>query len=220
LLSREPTLTYSQAISRVLKNVDPVQALSTLVASGGRLDVYRALTAGMASVGSVTIDGGTPQRSTVRSVTVTFNGPLMFAGLPSDAFQLTRTGLGATGNVTLAVDLTGSTTIQTIAKLTFSGPLTGGVSSLIDGNYTLSVFSAQVQGGLQGGDNVSDLFRLFGDVNGDKTVNLADLTAFRNAFGATTTDANYQPFLDFNGDGVVNLTDLTQFRNRFGVILP
>jgi hypothetical protein len=57
-------------------------------------------------------------------------------------------------------------------------------------------------------------------VNGDKTVNITDLTAFRNAFGATTTDANFQPFLDFNGDGVINLTDLTQFRNRFGVILP
>jgi len=68
--------------------------------------------------------------------------------------------------------------------------------------------------------SVSSLFRLFGDVNGDRTVNITDLTAFRNAFGATTTDANYQPFLDFNGDGVINLTDLTQFRKRFGIILP
>jgi hypothetical protein len=51
-------------------------------------------------------------------------------------------------------------------------------------------------------------------------VNITDLTAFRNAFGATTADANYQPFLDFNGDGVINLTDLTQFRNRIGIILP
>jgi hypothetical protein len=74
--------------------------------------------------------------------------------------------------------------------------------------------------GSPGGDFTLDLFRLFGDVNGDKTVNVTDLTAFRNAFGATTTDANYQPFLDFNGDGVINLTDLTQFRTRFGVILP
>jgi hypothetical protein len=143
-----------------------------------------------------------------------------FAGLSSDAFQLTRTGLGATGNVTLAVDLSGSTATQTVAKLTFSGPLTEGASSLIDGHYTLTVLSGQIQGGLQGGDSVSNLHRLFGDVNGDKTVNITDLTAFRNDFGATTTDANYQPFLDFNGDGVINITDLTQFRNRFRVILP
>ena len=51
-------------------------------------------------------------------------------------------------------------------------------------------------------------------------MNITDLTAFRNAFGATTSDPNYRPFLDLNGDGVINLTDLTQFRNRFGVILP
>jgi hypothetical protein len=61
---------------------------------------------------------------------------------------------------------------------------------------------------------------LFGDFNGDRAVNITDLTAFRNAFGATTTDVNYQPFLDFNNDGVINITDLIQFRNRFDVILP
>jgi hypothetical protein len=141
-------------------------------------------------------------------------------GLASDAFQLTRTDLGATGNVTLAADLSGSTATQTVARLTFSGALTEGANSLIDGNYTLTVFGAQVLGGLQGGDSVTSLFRLFGDVNGDKTVNITDLTAFRNAFGATTTDPNYSAFLDFNGDGVINITDLTQFRNRFGFILP
>jgi hypothetical protein len=74
--------------------------------------------------------------------------------------------------------------------------------------------------GTAGGDFTLDLHRLYGDVNGDKTVNVTDLTAFRNGFGATTADENYQPFLGFNGDGVINLTDLTQFRSRFGVILP
>jgi hypothetical protein len=70
------------------------------------------------------------------------------------------------------------------------------------------------------GENVTSLFRLFGDINGDRTVNITELTAFRNAFGATTTDANYSPFLDLNADGVINLTELAQFRNRFGIILP
>jgi hypothetical protein len=78
----------------------------------------------------------------------------------------------------------------------------------------------RVNGGVLGGDDVSSLFRLFGDVNGDKAVNGLDLTAFRNAFGSVSTDANYCAFLDFNGDGAINGTDLTQFRNRFGVILP
>jgi Dockerin type I domain len=104
--------------------------------------------------------------------------------------------------------------------LTFSGALSEGANSLIDGDYTLTVFSAQVQGGLQSGDSVTGLFRLFGDVNGDKAVDGFDLTAFRNAFGSVQGNASYVPFLDFNGDGAIDGADLTQFRNRFGVILP
>jgi hypothetical protein len=149
---------------------------------------------------------------------VTFNGQ------PQNAFQLTRTGPGTpNGNVVLGVDLTGSTAAQTVAKITFSGSLTEGSAttpSLVDGNYALTVFSSGISVGLSGGDKTSSLFRLFGDVNGDKTVNITDLTAFRNAFGTISTDTSFLPFLDFNGDGVINLTDLTQFRSRFGVILP
>ncbi|HTK73956.1 MAG TPA: dockerin type I domain-containing protein [Gemmataceae bacterium] len=122
--------------------------------------------------------------------------------------------------MTLTVDLSGSTATQTVARLTFSGPLTEGPNSLIDGNYTLTILNSQVNGGVLGGDDVSSLFRLFGDVNGDRAVNGLDLTAFRNAFGATSADAGYVSFLDFNGDGAINGTDLAQFRSRFGVILP
>jgi len=125
--------------------------------------------------------------------------------------------------VTLAVDLSGSTPTQTIARLTFSGPLTEGSAtapSLIDGNYSLKVFSSQVNGGLLGGDSASSLFRLYGDENGDKSVNGLDLSEFRKAFGSTSADAAYVSSLDFNSDGVINGTDLAQFRSRFGVILP
>src|SRR5262249_54962015 len=90
----------------------------------------------------------------------------------------------------------------------------------IDGNYTLTIFSGQTVGGIQGGDKVTSLFRLFGDVNGDKAVNALDLGALRNAFGTASTDANYVSFLDFNGDGAINGADLAEFRNRFGVMLP
>jgi parallel beta-helix repeat protein len=189
----------------------------------GAIEVQSA----QASVQSSTVNAGQinmVQRSMVTNVTVTFDRVVSFTGPATNAFQLTRTGPGTpTGNVGLTVDVTGSTPTQTIAKLTFSGPLTEGSptnASLIDGNYTLTVFSAGITGGLTGGDQSSTLFRLFGDVNGDKAVNGLDLTAFRNAFGSVSTDANYLSFLDFNGDGAINGTDLTQFRNRFGVILP
>src|SRR5262249_50189075 len=123
------------------------------------------------TVRSVVVNAGQAnlvQRSMVTSLTVTFSAPVTFAGRPTAAFQLTRTGPdGPSGNVTLAVDLSGSTATQTIARLTFSGPLTEVANSLVDGNYTLTVFSGQVSGGLFGGDNVSTLFRLYGDMKGD-----------------------------------------------------
>ena len=157
----------------------------------------------------------------VTSLTVTFSGQVTFTGPAVAAFQLARTGPGSTlGNVTLTVDLSGSTAAQTIALLTFSGPLTEGANALIDGNYTLTILSSQVNGGLLGGDSVTSFFRLFGDVNGDRSVDGLDLFGFRIAFGAVSTDAHYLSFLDFNGDGAINGADLTQFRKRFGTSLP
>jgi hypothetical protein len=180
-----------------------------------------------ATVTGVAVNAGqanTTQRSIVTNVTVTFNTLVIFNGPATNAFQLARTGPnGNTGNVVLAVDTSGSTATQTVAKLTFSGPLTEGSAttpSLIDGNYTLTVLSSGISVGLSGGDNTTGLFRLFGDVNGDKAVNGLDLTAFRGAFGSVLGNASYIPFLDFNGDGSIDGADLTQFRNRFGVILP
>ncbi|HTK76010.1 MAG TPA: choice-of-anchor Q domain-containing protein [Gemmataceae bacterium] len=181
-----------------------------------------------ASVQSATVNAGqanTTQRSQVTSITVTFSTTVTFNGPPqTNAFQLTRTGPGTpNGNVTLAVDLTGSTATQTVAKLTFSGALTEGSAttpSLIDGNYTLTVLSSGISVGLTGGNFTTNLSRLFGDIDGNKTVNGTDLNAFRAAFGTASTDANYVSFLDFDGNGAINGTDLTAFRNRFGVILP
>jgi Hypothetical glycosyl hydrolase family 15/Dockerin type I domain len=194
------------------------QNVSSLTLAGASAAIF--LNPIPATVANVAIDAGTAQRSMVRSVTVSFDRVVNLGSTPAAAFQLTRTGPGQTGNVTLAVDLTGSTATQTIARLTFTGALTEGPKSLVDGNYTLTVFGAQVQGGLQGGDSTTSLYRLYGDLNGDKTINLVDLTAFRNAFGTGVVDDAFVPFLDFNGDGAINITDLTQFRNRFGVILP
>ena len=111
------------------------------------------------------------------------------------AFQLRQAG--SSTNVGVNVDLTGSTATQTVAKLTFSGPFTEGTGSLIDGRYTLTVLSDQIQGGLAAGDNVSKLHRLYGDVSakwseGHDAVYVARLeesedrllTAFENAAAA------------------------------------
>jgi len=61
----------------------------------------------------------------------------------------------------------------------------------------------------------NQLFRLFGDATGDRTVNAADLTLFRNVFGALTTDITF----DFDLSQVINATDLTAFRTNFGAVI-
>jgi hypothetical protein len=160
----------------------------------------------------------------VTNLTVMFNE---IVSLASGAFVLTANSGGAAIGLAQAVQVVNG---QTVVTLTFTGPgIVGG--SLADGRYTLRVVGSQVTDSLgtaldgdgdgqPGGDNLTALFRLFGDVNGDGALNGLDLTAFRSAFGTVSSGASYVPYLDFNGDGAIDGADLTQFRNRFGVILP
>ena len=46
-----------------------------------------------------------------------------------------------------------------------------------------------------------------GDVNGDNTINLADLMAIAAAWRSTPGSSNWNPNADLNGDGAVNLSD-------------
>jgi hypothetical protein len=64
------------------------------------------------------------------------------------------------------------------------------------------------------------LFRFFGDVNDEQTVNSLDLGFFRIALGTSAGDPNFLSFFDFDGDGTINGFDLSQFRARFRTTLP
>jgi len=181
---------------------------------------FRTGAASIPAVQAITVDAGTIQRSMVRNLTITFDGPVTFVGPTLDAFSLVRTGTGG-GAVTLNPPTVTTVSGVTVVTLTFTGALTEN-GSLGDGNYTLTILGSKVQNttGLMGTDRTLNFHRLFGDFNGDRAVNGLDLTAFRNAFGTVSTDAAYSVFLDWNGDNAINGTDLTQFRSRFGVILP
>ena len=61
----------------------------------------------------------------------------------------------------------------------------------------------------------NQLYRLFGDADGNRVVNAGDLNLFRTVFGAPVTD----PTFDFDGNGVVNAGDLNRFRANFGAAL-
>lgn len=168
-------------------------------------------------VQSAVVGDGTAQRSMVRELRVTFDYPVVTAGIPADAFML----VGPGGSVAVSVDTASlSTPFQTIAKLTFAGP--GG--SLTDGDYTLTVLGIKIStggvaldgdgNGSPGGDYVLTFHRLFGDADGDRDVDAGDFGAFRTAFGTSSA------VFDSDADGDVDAADFGAFRSAFGTSLP
>lgn len=171
------------------------------------------------TITEIKVNNGSAQRSVVRSITVAFSSLVSLGGgTPEQAFQLQRTGPGSPVNsVGLLADLSGSTATQTICKLTFSGPLTL-FNSLIDGNYTLNVFASAVidaNSTPMAADSTTNLFRLFGDANGDRSITSADFAAFRGAFGVPDPNSIF----DFDGDGNTTSNDFAEFRKRFGLTI-
>jgi hypothetical protein len=181
------------------------------------------------SVESVEINDGEGQRSSITSVTVTFD---RLVNVPASAFSLTNVGSPAapqtipvTSIVVDAAEIDG----KTVASLTFSSGAsvsdraTG--NTLADGRYELVVDASQVismddlsmAGDYSFGAGAADsFFRKYGDANGSGVVDLFDFAAFRSAFGTSVGDAGYIDGLDANGDQTINLFDFAEFRSRFG----
>jgi hypothetical protein len=174
------------------------------------------------TVTSAVLGDGTDQRSMVKQVVVNFSTPVTFTG--ASAFKVTRAGPGGTmGDVTLTTNpASGTAGSVTIA---FSGSLSEN-GSLVDGRYVFSIDATRVSAGgipldgdgngLPGGNYTivgtpaNKWFRLFGDVNGDGTVDASDFITFRQYFGGVLFA------FDFDGDGSVSANDFVQFRLRFG----
>jgi Lysyl oxidase/Dockerin type I domain/Bacterial Ig-like domain len=164
-----------------------------------------------------TLDDGTAQRSTIRQIVVTFDMLVNFVGNPSNAFQLT----GPNGPVAVTVDTSMSPPTQTVAKLTFSGAGTE-FGSVSDGNYTLQVVAANVQaGGVNMAANGSlSFFRFFGDVNGDRHIDIADFGIFSSTFNLSTGQTGFIAAFDYNNDGHIDILDFGQFSVRLFTVLP
>jgi hypothetical protein len=195
---------------------------------GGRIDIG-AVEVASPHILSTQINDGSAQRSRVTSLTITFDTPVTFAGAPGAAFTLTRNSDNAVIGFTPHVSTVNGETVVVLDSFTGSATDFG---SLADGRYTLTGLANQISasglaldGGSGTGTNYTfsdgqGLFRMYGDVNGDQTVNGFDLGFFRSAFGTAAGDPNYLSYLDINGDGVINGFDLGQFRTRFGTMLP
>jgi hypothetical protein len=146
-----------------------------------------------------TVNDEAIQRSMVTKLQTSFNFETM--GTLSAAFEVRTKVGGVLQPISVATDTINGFTHVTITPL--------GSVSFADGRYILRVISAQIPGGLTGGDYTFEFHRLFGDTNGDGAVGTNDFVFFRQAFNGMND------MFDFDGDGFVSTSDFAQFRNRF-----
>ena len=176
-------------------------------------------------VESVTINDGSDNRSSVTSVTVTFDREV---NVSPESFVLTHRESGDTiGNLQLSAQSIGG---KTVAELTFGDhPLvitraTGG-NSLSDGTFELAIVADQVStspGGVAmalddyfGRSEADAFFRHFGDSDGDRDVDGQDYGRFGLTFLKDSADPAYNAGYDYDGDGDVDGQDYGQFGLRF-----
>jgi uncharacterized repeat protein (TIGR03803 family) len=162
-------------------------------------------------------DGSTPagqaQRSQVRELTITFASPATLA-----SSQVTLSLLNGTASPTslsgvlgTPAAVAGGNGTQWVVPVLAGTAYTDAGGSLNDGIYTLTL-----SGVSSSGLTSLTFHRLYGDTDGNKTVNALDYSKFKNAFGTSTGSTAYNPDLDFDNNGNINALDYAQFKKRFG----
>ena len=204
----------------------------TGAASDGEVEDYQlTIDANQADtqVLATSINGASPQRSQLTSLEFTFNQTVQ---VPSDAITLRHRG-DDQFITDFAVETVENAGITTIIVTPTPGPYTeerGDEDSFIDGNYELTIDSSRVFGigngpnpmladfviGSQEADNV---FRFFGDSDGDRDNDIQDLAAFGDTFRLTGADALFDTIFDSENDGDVDISDLGEFSSRFRQVL-
>lgn len=184
--------------------------------------VTHSLVAAPPTVTSMQIDDGSAQRSVVRSLSFTFD-------------QDVSASLGA-GDLKVAFKADGAAVADAVPSwnaatrtATFSFQnLAGG--SLPNGNFTATLVANGIvnssgealdgnRDGLAGGDSQTSVFRLFGDVDGDRDVDFLDAFRYRDLLSkANPTAQELRPF-DSDGDGVLGAADRQAFEANYLSVL-
>jgi hypothetical protein len=153
---------------------------------------------------------------------VTFSTQVTFSSTVASAFTLTRNGGGSVAFAATASVVNG---VTVVTLNSFTGP-EAEFGSLRDGRYTLTALAAQITAG--GVHMASDytfgesqgLFRFYGDYNGDRHVDIADLGLFSTTYGLRTGQTGFMLCFDFNNDGTIDILDFGQFAIRMSTVLP
>ena len=148
------------------------------------------------------------QRSMIRSLTVAFDQAVTL-----DADAITVIDESGTPVQVAVANPSGD---QATYVVTFTDPsLTG--ESLDDGHYRMTVAADKVHslGGLTlTDDHVTDFFRLFGDVDGDRDVDRGDYIQIRGTLGKSDGQAGFNGAFDYDGSGLVDALDAAQVQDR------
>ncbi len=124
--------------------------------------------------------------------------------------NLTTSDTIPAGSMALAVE-----PITQTATWTFPG-LSGG--RLPDGNYSATLLADGVidpAGNPMATDYTFDFFSFFGDVDGDRDVDFADLFRFRSTYMKASADDGFDSRFDTDADGDVDFVDLFKFRKNY-----
>jgi probable HAF family extracellular repeat protein len=187
---------------------------------GGYVEAWVARLDAPPQVTATQVNDGSVQRSRVTSLQVSFSTQVSFASTPGAAFTLTRVSDNASVSFTATPSIVGGVTVVTLNNFTGSATQFG---SLADGRYTLTALASQISaGGINMTSNYTfgdaqGLYRFFGDINGDRHVDIADFGLFSTSI---FNPANYIAAFDFNGDGHIDIADFGQFSLRFFTVLP
>jgi autotransporter-associated beta strand protein len=206
------------------------QLFSISYSGGTGNDVVVTRTGGPTVLGA-RVNDGSAQRSRVTSLTVTFSAAVNFVGSPFSAFMLTRNGGGAVIITSATSIVVNGLNFVTLSNFTGSETEFG---SLKDGRYTLTALASQINqfgfaldgnGDGTAGDDFTfgdsqGLFRFYGDINGDRHVDIADFALFSSSFNLSTGQTGFLAAFDFNADGHIDIADFGQFSIRFFTLLP
>jgi parallel beta-helix repeat protein len=122
-----------------------------------------------------------------------------------------------------------TTVIQTESVLLTSGSsttitFTWDTTGFVKGNYTISAYAIPLQGEKDTDDNTfidgTVLVTIAGDVNGDGTVDVFDLSIVGQSYGYFSWQPEYNIMADINEDGVVDLRDLAIVTMNWGATDP
>ena len=178
-------------------------------------------------VADVELNVGEGQRSAVESLTITLDGDVEFAegGIAVEQRSTATEPTFVPVSINVSQQLINN---QTVATVRFESLIRNSENALEDGNYQVTLVADLVtRSGVPlvedfvFGDEESDGFYvLYGDADGNRSVNVFDLLQFRESFRTSIGDASYAFFMDFDAGGSVDVFDLLQFRTRFRRSLP